>query len=170
VAESEARLRTFAESSRCIEVRVLWCALGGPVLQLWVFIPRGRFDQHKAAPLTPSYIVPCLHKISISDKWAILMLGRINLFSYFLFCLLFCDIVSNLEVYCVDWWMMNLNELRRNLWWPNFCIVLIFGCRDGGLPWNTSVTNWWPNHNIVQAVCQIHTSNKKNSPYYQILG
>jgi hypothetical protein len=69
VAESEARLRTFAESSRCIQVRGLWCALHGPVLQLWVFKSRGRFPQHKASPLTPSYIVPCLHKISRSDKW-----------------------------------------------------------------------------------------------------
>jgi len=40
VAESKARLKTFAESSRCIQVRMLWCVLSGPVLQLRVFCPK----------------------------------------------------------------------------------------------------------------------------------
>jgi len=39
VAESKARLKTFAESSRCIQVRMLWCVLGGPVCQLPLLCP-----------------------------------------------------------------------------------------------------------------------------------
>ena len=87
-AESKARLRTFAESSRCIEVRMLWCALGGPVLQLQVFTVTDRFVRHKASFLTPSYTLPCLHKISTSEKWVLLILGRKKSAALF-FCLFF---------------------------------------------------------------------------------